>query len=227
MPSIIIVEKNGTIRRATATSKTLNVPELYKKCGFKSEEGFNCAHTWTIEFNAIEYKLQVYGKIKGKAGSENKYEFPPPIENVLFFGSCAIINVVNEEITDMSTNDFNDIMEYLQGGYSDIENSENDDDDDDLEESTLPKTKEGYVKDDFIVDDDDDDDCSSSSEEPVKKTKSVKNVKTVKPTKEKPIKSEKPDKLLQIIKKKPVKPEPIVTANVFKFLDELVEEDYI
>jgi hypothetical protein len=54
--SAIIVEKNGTVRRVSLSSNTLNVPELSKKCGFKSTEGFNCAHTWTIEFNSIEYK---------------------------------------------------------------------------------------------------------------------------------------------------------------------------
>ena len=211
--SAIIVEKNGTIRRTSLSSNTLNVSELSKKCGFKSIDGFNCAHTWTIELNSVEYKIQVFGKTKGKAGSENKYEFPPPIDNVLFFGNCAVVNMSYE----MSIDDFNDIMDYLQGGYSDIENSDEDEDDEDVDETELPKTKEGYVKDDFIVDDD----ASSSSEEPVKKKpkKADKAKKT-----EKTEKSEK----VQIIKKKPAKPEPIVhIETVFTCSDELVEEDYV
>jgi len=220
--SAIIVEKNGTVRRVSLSSNTLNVPELSKKCGFKSTEGFNCAHTWTIEFNSIEYKIQVFGKINGKAGSENKYEFPPPIDNVLFFGNCAIVNMSYDKIADISTNDFNDIMDYLQGGYSDVDNSDEDEDDEFEDDTDLPKTKEGYVKDDFIVDDDEDcdDDVSSSSEEPVKKKpKVVKSAKTDK--------VKKADKT-QIVKKKPVKPEPVVQPpTVFQCLDELVEEEYV
>lgn len=222
--SAIIVEKNGTVRRVSLSSNTLNVSELCKKGGFKTGDGFNCAHTWTIEFNSIEYKIQVFGKTKGKAGSENKYEFPPPIDSVLFFGSCVIVNMSYDKIAEMSVNDFNDIMDYLQGGYSDIENSEDDENDDDEDETNLPKTKEGYVKDDFIVDDDDDDcddDVSSSSEEPVKKKpKVVKKADKVK-------KAEKAEKV-QIVKKKPVKPEPVVQPpTIFQCLDELVEEEYV
>jgi hypothetical protein len=224
--SAIIVEKNGTVRRVSLSSNTLNVPELSKKCGFKSTEGFNCAHTWTIEFNSIEYKIQVFGKINGKAGSENKYEFPPPIDNVLFFGNCAIVNMSYDKIAEMTADDFNDIMDYLQGGYSDIENSEDDENDDDEDDTNLPKTKEGYVKDDFIVDDDEDcdDDVSSSSDEPVKKKpKVVKKTDKVK----KVDKSVKPEKV-QIVKKKPIKPEPVVQPpTVFQCLDELVEEEYV
>lgn len=227
MSSAIIVEKNGTVRRVSLSSNALNVSELSKKCGFKSTDGFNCAHTWTIEFNCIEYKIQVFGKTKGKAGSENKYEFPPPIDNVLFFGSCAVLNVSYDKIAEMTTNDFSDIMDYLQGGYSDIENSEEDEDDDFEDDTDLPKTKEGYVKDDFIVDDDeDDDDASSSSEEPVKKKPKVVKVKADKA--DKPKKAEKAEKV-QIIKKKPAKPEPVVqpVETVFTCSDELVEEDYV
>jgi len=208
--SAIIVEKNGTVRHISLSSNVLNVSELCKKSGFKSTDGFNCAHTWTIEFNSIEYKIQVFGKTKGKAGSENKYEFPPPIDNVLFFGSCAIVNMSYDKIAEMTANDFNDIMDYLQGGYSDIDNSDEDEDDEFVDDADLPKTKEGYVKDDFIVDDD----ASSSSDEPIKKkTKPAKAVKAVKP---------------QIVKKKPVKPDPVIQPEtVFQYLDELVEEEYV
>lgn len=224
--SAIIVEKNGTIRRTSLSSNVLNVSELSKKCGFKSTEGFDCAHTWTIEFNSIEYKIQVFGKKNGRAGSENKYEFPPPIDNVLFFGNCAVVNLSYDKIAEMSVNDFNDIMDYLQGGYSDVDNSDEDEDDEFEDDTDLPKTKEGYVKDDFIVDDDDDfdDDVSSSSEEPVKKKpKVVKKTDNVKKTD----KADKPEKT-QIVKKKPVKPEPVVQPpTIFQCLDELVEEEYV
>lgn len=204
MSSFTIVEKNGNVK--CTTSKILNVSELYKKCGFKSNEGFNCAHTWSITFNDVEYKLRVYGKITGRAGSENKYEFPPPIDNVLFFGSCAIINTQNDNIVDMTSAEFKDIMDFLQGGYSDL--GEDDTEDEEDEDPLLEKTKEGYVKDDFVVDEDE-----SSSEEPKKK-------------------GVKPSKAKVIVKKAPVKPKPKVQEKpvIQEFLecsDELMEESYV
>ena len=234
MPSFIIVEKTGSVK--CTTSKTLNVADLYKKCGFKSNDGFKCAHTWAITFNEVEYKLQIYGKITGRAGTENKYEFPPPIDSVLFFGSCAVINTQDGEIIDMSAAEFKDIMDYLQGGYSDLgdEDTEDDADSDDAKE----KTKQGYVKDDFVVEDDDvDDDDESSVEEPVAKKSKGKSAKasakqylesinvsianiasiaTVKPT---------------IIKKVPAKPKPkpapAPVQEILECSEELMEEEYV
>ena len=218
MPSFVIVEKNGTVK--CTTSKTLNVSELYKKCGFKSNEGFNCAHTWSITFNEVEYKLQVYGKITGRAGSENKYEFPPPIDNVLFFGSCAVINTQNDNIVDMNATEFKDIMDFLQGGYSDLGEEDSEDEEEEDIDPLIEKTKEGYVKDDFVVDDDEDEDDveETSSEEPVPKKKVAKS-----------------SKAKVIVKKVPAKPKPKVQPPVEKpviqeFLEcseELVEEDYV
>jgi hypothetical protein len=217
MPSFVIVEKNGSVK--CTTSKTLNVSELYKKCGFKSNEGFNCAHTWSITFNDVEYKLQVYGKITGRAGSENKYEFPPPIDNVLFFGSCAVINTQNDNIVDMNATEFKDIMDFLQGGYSDLGEEDSEDEEEDDIDPLLEKTKEGYVKDDFVVDDDEDEDVDeTSSEEPVPKKKVAKS-----------------SKAKVIVKKVPAKPKPKVQPPVEKMViqeflecsEELVEEDYV
>ena len=169
MPSIIIIDKTGSVKSTNV--KTLEVSELYKKCGFKNAIGFSLHHTWPIEFNGVEYKLQLYGKIDGKSGSENKYEFPPPVDKVLFFGSCAILNIENDVVSNMDAKMFSDIMDYLQGGYSDIGSEE---DEDETDESDIgPTTKDGYQKDGFVVDDDDEED-SEYSEDSEPKVKALK-----------------------------------------------------
>ena len=222
MPSFIIVEKTGIVK--CTTSKTLNVSDLYKKCNFKSSEGFNCAHTWSIEFNNVEYKIKIFGKIDGKAGSENKYEFPPPIENILFFGSCAIINTQDDKIIDMNATEFKDIMDYLQGGYSDLGDDDEEEEEDEDEDDGKCKTKQGYVKDDFVVDDDEDD-CSSEEPIPPKKTK-----KPAKSSAETIIMPAIKDKI-SIIKKIPVKPKIIkpvvVVQELVECSDELEEDQYV
>jgi hypothetical protein len=220
MPSFIIVEKTGSLKNAKTTDDT---NELYKKCGFKTAEGFSIAHTWSVEFNDTEYKLEIYGKVTGRANTENKYEFPPPIDNVLFFGSCAAILYVNERMTDMGTQEFKDIMDHLYGGYSDIGDSE-DEDEDEEDDTGLPKTKHGYVKDDFVVSSDaeDEDDFSEEEEEEEEIVESDEEIK---------LKKKKPVAKKVEIEKKPKKPklkkkEPEEPLYI-ELTEELTEDAYL
>ncbi len=217
MSKIILIEKSGEIKETTI--KNYDEAELYKKCGFKSAAGFEMAHAWTAEFNNVEYKLCVYGKTKGKSGSENKYEFPSPLDSTLFFGACVAVlkTAVDNVLVNMSESEFNDIMEFLFGGFEDLGSEDSEDDDEGESCSNIPKTKQGYVKDDFIVDDDDEDiaddfDTKNKLKKPVKKA--------AKPVKEKS----------KIVKKKPSLPEDAdlpEIPTVLQCSEELVEEDYI
>ena len=247
MPSFVVVEKTGSLK----SQKVGGVSDLYKKCGFKNAEGFSCVHTWTIDFNDIEYKLSIFGKRDGKANTENKFEFPPPIDNVLFFGSCAaVLSTENGNIGDMTPEEFTDIIDNLYGGYSDIgsEDSEEEDDDDDAT-CMLPKTKHGYVKDDFVVssdaEDDDDDDFIDEEEEEEedeeedeskikskikekekvkeKATEKVKEKATEKVTEKEKVKENGKNKVVAKPKKPKLREEPEVTV----YLEELIEEPYI
>lgn len=220
MPSFIIVEKTGSLKNAKTTDDT---NELYKKCGFKTAEGFSIAHTWSVEFNDTEYKLEIYGKVSGRANTENKYEFPPPIDNVLFFGSCAAILYVNERMTDMGTQEFKDIMDHLYGGYSDIGDSE-DEDEDEEDDTGLPKTKHGYVKDDFVVSSDaeDEDDFSEEEEEEEEIIESDEEIKLKKKKLvAKKVEIEKKPKKPKLKKKEPEEPLYI------ELTEELTEDAYL
>ena len=220
MPSFIIVEKTGSLKNA----KTTDLIDLYKKCGFKSNEGFSLNHAWSVEFNDTEYKLEIYGKITGRANTENKYEFPPPIDNVLFFGSCAAVLYVNNKMTDMGSQEFKDIMDHLYGGYSDIGGSdeEEDDEEEDEDDIGLPKTKHGYVKDDFVVssdaEDDDDDGSDEEEEEVVESDEEIKPIKKKKPPVKKVATDKKP--------KKPKLKEPKEPVYV-EMTEELTEDAYL
>jgi hypothetical protein len=167
--SIIIIEKGGNIKELKI--KNLNEDELYKKCGFKSPTDFKLHTVWkNININNTIYNIHVYGKLVGRANQENKYEFPPPIDNELFFGSCALVNKVDNIPKNLTSGEWNRIYEHLYGGFEDIGDEDSDESED--EDENLPKTKSGYVKDDFIVDDDyDDDDESYESEISIPKSK--------------------------------------------------------
>lgn len=152
MPSIIIVEKLGNIKEVNV--KTIEEADLYKKAGYKTPDGFKCYAQWNIEeLGDKSYSIYVYGKTTGRANQENKYEFPPPIDNTLFFGNCIVVNKVDDKIGSLTEAEWEAIYEYLYGGFEDLGDDDDEDDDED-EDANLPRTKSGYVKDDFIVDDD-------------------------------------------------------------------------
>ena len=84
---ILIVEKVGTIKELLV--KNYNEEELYKKCSFKKADGFGKQTEWSIKLEGTKYSVALYAKTNGRANTENKYDFPPPVDNVLYFGSCA------------------------------------------------------------------------------------------------------------------------------------------
>ena len=159
MPTILIVEKSGVIKESNI--KTWVESDLYKKAGFKTPENFAKAHEWTIDGTTVA----LYGKTTGgKAGQENKYDFPPPVDTTLFFGSC-ILTVAEGSL---KATQWDTIYETLFGGFEDIGSEDSEESEDEDDELDLPRTKEGYVKDGFIVDDeleDDEDDDDNDDED--------------------------------------------------------------
>jgi hypothetical protein len=167
MPKIVIIEKSGTVK--TVTVKDIAENTLYKKAGFKSGEGFVLQHTWGTE-DGLDQSIKLYGKKTGRAGQENKYDFPPPVDEVLFFGSCVLVgsDPKTNNTIDLEEEDWEEIYDYLFGGFEDVgsEDSEEDDVDteDELEEIkkntgvVVKQTKQGYAKDGFIVDDEEEED---------------------------------------------------------------------
>lgn len=184
MPTkILIVEKTGVIKESTV--KSFVEADLYKKAGLKSAEGFERVHEWTLDGETVV----LYGKSCGRAGQENKYDFPPPVDKVLFFGAC----ILTSSKGSLNKGRWEEIYEELFGGFEDIGDEDSEESEEEDEDDDLPKTKSGYVKDGFIVDDDEDedeeeeedddeeeeeDDVGEDEEEPV-----VVKVKAKKPTK--------------------------------------------
>ena len=95
-------------------------------------------------------------KSKGRANSENKYEFARPIDEKLFFGNILVLMkcTKSNEYHDLNTEMWEKINEILHGGFEDIGDSDDERsvDTDVYDEDEY--TAEGYVKDDFVVDDD-------------------------------------------------------------------------
>jgi len=164
--SVIIIEKTGILK--SYTIKQYNESELYKKCGFKKSDGFIKHHEWNIKYDEKKYIICMYGKLDGKANMENKYDFPPPIDSKLFFGSCMLVGMLKEEpintFVSLTIPLWEKLYEKLFGGFEDL-TKDDEDEEDELENvpKSLKTKKGGYLKDDFVVDSDEEEDSISLS----------------------------------------------------------------
>jgi hypothetical protein len=156
MPSIVIVEKNGDLK--AQEYKGSSIDELYKKCSFKKADGFGKVAEWTYSKKGENMMIvELWARNDGQANQENKYDFPPPADSELFFGSCALLaRDSNLNIVDLTVEKWNKVYEHLFGGFETLADNEDDDDEEEDELDNVPssmKTKDGYLKDGFIIED--------------------------------------------------------------------------
>jgi hypothetical protein len=191
--SIVLIETNGTIK--TLKTKEISADTLYKKCGFRISDDFLCRHTWTVTLKDANdvHHISVWGKKNGKANFENKYDFPPPIDKELYFGTCAVVRTAAPAsaagssaagssadalvFLDLTKETWLKIYEKLFGGFEDIgdEDEYSEDELENVDPALL--TAHGYLKDDFVISDKDtleSGEVSAEEEAPVKKIKTTK-----------------------------------------------------
>jgi hypothetical protein len=128
---VLVVQKNGALKQALLTG------EPHKRCGFKSANGFDLQAKWG--------DVSLYGKKDGKAGSENKYEFPPPVDSLLLFGACLL----KKEGANLDLKEWEAKYKELFGGFDDVRSEESETESEDAADATY--TKEGYEVDGFVV----------------------------------------------------------------------------
>lgn len=162
--TFIVVEKSGSLKEVS--TKEINIEEMYKKCGFRKSDDFECRTTWeNIQVGNSKHTIQLWARSEGKANTENKYDFPPPVDTSLFFGNCALVQVKGEKYISLTKDMWLKIYETLFGGFEDIENEKDDEEVDELENIKKEmKTKKGeYLKDGFVVDTDESEEVGSCS----------------------------------------------------------------
>ena len=177
--TLLIIDKSGTPKILAV--KDYKEDELYKKCGFKKPDGLEKRNVWSVRLEKTNYRVALFAKEEGKANMENKYEFPPPVDSDLYFGSCAILvdqkNSAGEYVsTNLTIGLWDNLYEKMFGGWETLATTCKDDDDESDELETVLKSKKtinGYLKDGFVVDSDNEDehdvysDCDSDEADDV------------------------------------------------------------
>lgn len=201
--SLILIETNGTVKSLKA--KDVTIDTLYKKCGFRTNDDFTRQHTWEVKLTgsnvvgakATKHIISVWAKKVGKANFENKYDFPPPIDTALFFGTCAVVQTDEAgNLIDLTKETWEKIYEKLFGGFEDLDKSEEPSEDEleDVDPSLL--TANGYLKDGFVVSDKDSVENSEEDTESVSKPVLKKKSTVVKEKKEKKVVEKKDKKVV-------------------------------
>ena len=115
--------------------------------------------------NAVSANYNYQEDINGSPNQENKYEFPPPVADVLYFGTCILVNTNR----DLKIQEWKDIYDKLMGGFEDLDDISDEEDD---EDTNLEIGSDGYARDGFVVDEEEE-------EVVVKKKKVVRQPKEI------------------------------------------------
>jgi hypothetical protein len=131
MTAIILIEHNGNIKNVK--TKDLTRDTLYKKCGFRSNENFERTTTWEVELNKEMFIIELWAKTDGKANNENKYDFPPPVDNSLYYGTSALIRVDEKDhIINLTSDVWLKLYEKLFGGFEDLDDDGGEEEEEDF-----------------------------------------------------------------------------------------------
>jgi len=138
--TIVIVSKTGTLSEVIvepANETTLDELTilLSKKCGYRNHDGFSCYHTYKYK-NKKKFSfyvdnedviptyiyVDVWAKTDGRAGNENKYEMPPPVDEIIYYGNIALVARTDKEhAVNLTATIWNVIYERLFGGFEDLD----------------------------------------------------------------------------------------------------------
>jgi len=186
MTTIVLIDHNGNIKNVK--TKELTQVTLYKKCGFRSNENFERTATWEVEYNKEVFMIELWAKSEGKSNNENKYDFPPPVDNILYYGTCALIRVDNKDrILNLTAEIWLKLYDKLFGGFEELDEDGVEEDDEDLGEEeeieeeeivVKPSKKKGKKNDEEEEDDeaDEDDEEGEEEEEEVRKKPGKKTI---------------------------------------------------
>lgn len=108
----------------------------------KKNKNISKLNSW--KYNNYDYIL--YGCINGNAGDENKYDLPPPCDCELYFYDLYFIKYEDNNIIDLSLEDYNLFYAHCFEGFESIESTE-----DEIEEELSEHTSDrDFINDDAI-----------------------------------------------------------------------------
>jgi len=132
----VLLEPKGDVKRVKLQDTTTKTPftmDSIQKCMKKKTP---CSVLGTYEFGT--YTLTLFGYTNGKAGTENKHELPPPLDETLYFGDILLIASKKHTSWDhpltFNLEQYEKFYQKAFGGFEDLEEEDDIDEDEDVEE---------------------------------------------------------------------------------------------
>jgi len=152
----ILVKKNGTLKQLSPAPAVMTRENyiVLTETSDSYKDSFRLQTTWKVSKHKVT--IELWARTIGRAGQENKYEFPPPVDEVLFFGSCLLVLVDSPPQFSFTLDAWKKVYATLFGGFHDLSKTAATDETEYDEMDDIPKkqkTREGYLKDGFIVED--------------------------------------------------------------------------
>ena len=139
-----VVNINGISKVSEVQIKNKYIVSLFNSNIRKSKnfkEHFKRYCDWELD----EYVISIFGSKEGNAGSENKFDWPPPEDTDIYFGEILIIKSKDNMIQNLNKNIFREFIDISFGGFEDLGSK-------DTEEEYDPELDR--YESDFVVDDD-------------------------------------------------------------------------
>jgi len=151
MVQVLKIEKTGDIKYIKITDTN----ELYKKCGFRKDIGFEKITNWEKTINGDIMNIELWGRTSGKNNIKNNYKFPKPF-NQNIYGNCSLIYKQNDITLDLTEELWNKmhIVDETDISMKDIQNNHQSNHHEDTNDDSNDDSNE-YQNDN---DDDDNDD---------------------------------------------------------------------
>ena len=149
MPSTfsgLLLTAKGEVKQAklTANGLILTTEDIQKALKKKTEPEYLGAYPYKSKH------LHLFGYQKGKAGTENKHELPPPHDSMLLFGDVLVVVTTSSnsytQPIPFKPEDYEAFYTSAFGGFEDIDEEELEDSDQELEEELEEKAEKEEVE---------------------------------------------------------------------------------
>jgi transcription elongation factor S-II len=133
-PGLLLTAK-GEVKTAKVSisdsSKGLQLSDITKYMKKKSEPEY------IGEYSYKGKKLHLFGYQKGKAGTENKHELPPPHDSLLLFGDILVFVSLNDDFSkplSFKVEEYEAFYTHAFGGFDDLDEEEEEEEEEEVEE---------------------------------------------------------------------------------------------
>lgn len=153
MKYTIIIKKTGELKKVKLKSidsvddiqfENKNVSAVFNS-NIRKSKNFKNNFKRYCDWELDDFIISIFGSKNGKAGSENKYDLPPPEDNDIYFGEILIVKSKDNIIQDLNIKQFKSFIKSSFGGFEDLGSQ-------DTEEEYNPELDKYET--DFVVDDD-------------------------------------------------------------------------